>query len=391
MRVGIPFERSAFRGACLGRADLEHLRAAFRALALDCGTTVLHLNLDCVFDFALGFALDAIRFCCQLWYLRSALAIPWRPGFPRLACVERCVMEGRERSRVLVVRAEIAAARAGRGFEAAAEGLWLAGELDGPRPQLRSDRGDAGGNPLRPRARAAFRGRPGAGRLLYRFGLGAGDRRRGARGRARGTGADDRRPRRRPPALLSAPPPRAGGTHGRRGRRRALAVSAGPGDAPASVSCTQRHRRRAHRRRRRGRSAGAQRCAQHGRLGSWAFPSLPFRATSIAPTLPAASRCCATARRSPAVRPTSSRRSARRHCSPRCRRRSRRAIRWREHCWTSSIAVPAPSTTRRRQRRRAGRRACGPDAPRTRRNDRISRSSSYARVGTPSRGEERAR
>ena len=61
------------------------------------------------------------------------------------------------------------------------------------------------------------------------------------------------------------------------GRRRALAVPAGPGAAPASVSCPQRHRRRARRRRRSDRSAGAQRCPQHGRLGRRAS-SRPCRA-----------------------------------------------------------------------------------------------------------------
>ena len=49
-------------GAYLGRgADLEHLRAALRALAFGRRATVLHLDLDGVFHLALRLALDAVR------------------------------------------------------------------------------------------------------------------------------------------------------------------------------------------------------------------------------------------------------------------------------------------------------------------------------------------
>src|SRR5580698_5471056 len=69
--------------ACLGAAsDFEHLRAAYAALAFRCRAAVLHRGLNRVFDLALGFALDAIRFCCQLWYLRSARLFRWARRIP---------------------------------------------------------------------------------------------------------------------------------------------------------------------------------------------------------------------------------------------------------------------------------------------------------------------
>jgi hypothetical protein len=74
--------RPSRRKADLAGADLEHLGTTDGTLAFHRGTAVLHRDLDCVFDLALGLALYAIRFCCQLWYLRCGQAIPPSSAIP---------------------------------------------------------------------------------------------------------------------------------------------------------------------------------------------------------------------------------------------------------------------------------------------------------------------
>lgn len=71
--------------ALLGGSDLEHLGTADGALAFDRRTTVLHRDLDGVFYFTLCLALDTIRFCCQLGYLRAARLFRRALPIPRLA------------------------------------------------------------------------------------------------------------------------------------------------------------------------------------------------------------------------------------------------------------------------------------------------------------------
>lgn len=56
------------------RSNLEHLRPAFRALALCGGSPVFHRDLDRVFDLTLGLALHTIGFSWHVCSLRSA---PW--------------------------------------------------------------------------------------------------------------------------------------------------------------------------------------------------------------------------------------------------------------------------------------------------------------------------
>jgi DNA processing protein len=110
----------------LGRADLKHLRTAGGALAFHCRTTVFHRNLNCVFYLSLSLALNAISFCCQLGYLRCGQAIPLG------ACDSPFVRDGSEMLEpTYEPRDRIERARAGRGFDAAAVGLWCCGELSG--------------------------------------------------------------------------------------------------------------------------------------------------------------------------------------------------------------------------------------------------------------------
>jgi len=52
-------------------SNFEHLRSALGALALGCGATVLHRDLDGVFDLTFRLTLDAIGFCCHLRILQA--------------------------------------------------------------------------------------------------------------------------------------------------------------------------------------------------------------------------------------------------------------------------------------------------------------------------------
>ena len=181
---------------------------------------------------------------------------------------------------------------AGRGFEAAAEGLWLAGELAGLARNCVAIVGTRAATPYGRGLAAAFRGAIwGSAGCCIISGLALGIDARGARGRARAPGADDRRPRRRPPALLPAPQPRAW--------RNAWSPAGGAVLSPYPPDQETRPHQFLARNGIVAALADAvvviEAPARSGALNTagWAagrFRSLPCRATSIAPTSPAAWR-----------------------------------------------------------------------------------------------------